>query len=308
MKRGRLPLTALRSFESAGRHLSFSRAAEELFVSQAAISRQIRELEETLKTTLFDRLHRKVALTEAGFHLLRQLTSSFDAIDAALSEIVASANVRSVTVSVEPSIASEWLVPRLDAFRKLHSDIDILVDADPRIIDFHADKADLAIRYSPKTTSWPDVESEMLAPVFDTPLLSPELLKSGPPLDSPDDLRRYPLVHEETRYYWDEWFKAAGGLDRAGLARGPLMMDMTLVLQAARRGHGVALGCLLLAQEDIINGTLVRPFRTRIPAGACWLVARDLKAMSESARIFSDWLRSEFAVSRERMAELDEAA
>ena len=283
MKRGRLPLTALRSFESAGRHLSFSRAAEELFVSQAAISRQIRELEDTLKTPLFDRLHRKVVLTEAGHHLLRQLTSSFDMMDAALTEITASASVATVTVSVEPSIASEWLVPRLGAFRKLHPDIDILVDADPRIIDFHADKADLAIRYSATKTSWPGTDVEMLAPVFDTPLISPELLKSGPPLQSPDDLRRYPLVHEETRFYWDEWFKAAGGLDRPGLARGPLMMDMSLVLQAARRGHGVALGCLLLAQEDIANGTLVRPFKTRIPAGACWLVARDLKALSEPA-------------------------
>src|SRR6187549_2349281 len=97
MKRGRLPLTALRSFESAGRHLSFSRAAEELYVSQAAISRQIRELEDTLKTPLFERLHRKVVLTEAGHHLQRQLTNSFDAIDTALSEIITNAGPSSVT-------------------------------------------------------------------------------------------------------------------------------------------------------------------------------------------------------------------
>jgi len=306
MKRGRLPLTALRSFESAGRHLSFSRAAEELFVSQAAISRQIRELEATLKTPLFDRLHRKVVLTDAGRHLLRQLTSSFDAIDAALSEITANTSATTVTVSVEPSIASEWLVPRLDEFRRLHPDIDVMVDADPRIIDFHADKADLAIRYSATKTSWPGTDAEMLAAVFDTPLLSPDLLKSGPKLASPDDLRRYPLVHEETRYYWDEWFKAAGGQESNGIARGPLMMDMSLVLQAARRGHGVALGCLLLAQEDIANGTLVRPFETRVPAGACWLVARNLKALSEPAERFADWLRLEFAKSRATMADLPE--
>ncbi len=308
MKRGRLPLTALRSFKSAGRHLSFSRAAEELFVSQAAISRQIRELEATLRTPLFDRLHRRVVLTDAGHHLLRQLTTSFDAIDAALSETTANTSASTVTVSVEPSIASEWLVPRLDAFRKLHPDIDILVDADPRVIDFHADKADLAIRYSASKTSWPGADAEMLAPVFDTPLLSPDLLKSGPPLTSPDDLRRYPLVHEETRYYWDEWFRAAGGHESKGLARGPLMMDMSLVLQAARRGHGVALGCLLLAQEDIANGTLVRPFQTRIPAGACWLVARNLKALNAPAERFADWVRSEFGKSRAMMADLTEVA
>jgi LysR family transcriptional regulator, glycine cleavage system transcriptional activator len=308
MKRGRLPLTALRSFESAGRHLSFSRAAEELFVSQAAISRQIRDLEVTLKAALFDRLHRKVVLTEAGHHLLRQLTSSFDAIDAALSEITTNAGASGVTVSVEPSIASEWLIPRLDRFRQLHPDIDILIDAEPRVIDFHADKADLAVRYSATKTSWPGTDAEKLISVFDTPMLSPGLLKSGPELSSPDDLRGYLLLHEETRHYWDRWFKAAGGHESPTIARGPLMTDMSLVLQAARRGHGVALGCLFLAHDDLENGALIRPFVTKIPSGACWLVARDLKALSEPAERVADWLRSEFATSRAAMAEVSAAA
>ncbi len=307
MKRGRLPLTALRSFEAAGRHLSFSRAAEELFVSQAAISRQIRQLETTLKTALFQRLHRKVALTETGHHLLRQLTSSFDAIDGALSEILAHAAPTTVTVSVEPSIALEWLIPRLDQFRNLHPDIDILLDANVRPIDFHAEKADLAIRYSARNTSWPDTDAEMLSPVFDTPLLSPALLKSGPALSSPDDLRRYPLLHEENRHYWDEWFRAAGGRESTMPARGPLMTEMSLVLQSARRGHGVALGCTLMAYKDIVDGTLLRPFKTSLPAGAYWLVSRDLKAVSEPAGRFANWLRSEFAKSRAAMAEVSEA-
>src|SRR5687768_17014546 len=116
MKRGRLPLTALRSFEAAGRHLSFSRAAEELYVSQAAVSRQIRELEALIGRPLFGRLHRRVELTDAGQELLRQLTQSFDAIDLKLTEIQANLQGELVKVSTEPFFAGAWLIPRLNRF------------------------------------------------------------------------------------------------------------------------------------------------------------------------------------------------
>lgn len=119
MKRGHLPLTALRSFEAAGRHLSFSRAAEELYVSQAAISRQIRELEAFLRQPLFFRHHRRVELTDTGRRLLDQLVRSFEGIDRLLSELTAAQTQSVVRVSVEPSLASEWLVPRLNRFREL---------------------------------------------------------------------------------------------------------------------------------------------------------------------------------------------
>ncbi|SFL01332.1 LysR substrate binding domain-containing protein [Mesorhizobium albiziae] len=146
MKRGRLPLTALRSFEAAGRHLSFSKAAEELFVSQAAISRQIRELEGFLGRPLFDRLHRRVALTDAGQNLLTQLTISFDDIDRRLSAIAGAPVDNVVKVSAEPSFAACWLVPRLFAFRQLRPDIDIAIDVDPRLVEFRTHEAELALR------------------------------------------------------------------------------------------------------------------------------------------------------------------
>lgn len=114
MKRGRLPLTALRSFEAAGRHLSFSKAAEELFVSQAAVSRQIRELEIVVGRPLFERLHRRVELTDSGRNLLEQLTKSFDDIDRRLNDVIVAPIENVVTVSVEPSLAASWLVPRLN--------------------------------------------------------------------------------------------------------------------------------------------------------------------------------------------------
>ena len=148
MKRSRLPLTALRSFEAAGRNASFSRAAEELHVSQAAISRQIRELETTLCAPLFERLHRKVVLTEAGKALLTQLTASFDGIERTLAEIAGRGQARTARVSSDASIAACWLIPRLDRFRRMNPDIDVVLDVDPRLIEFRADQAELALRFS----------------------------------------------------------------------------------------------------------------------------------------------------------------
>ena len=294
VKRGRLPLTALRSFEAAGRLRSFSRAAEELFVSQAAISRQIRELETTLKTPLFLRLHRKVELTETGHRLLGQLTRSFDAVDAAVSEILQASGPPTVRVSVEPALASSWLIPRLDRFRQLHPDIDVLIDVNPRIVDFHGGGPEIALRYSAQSTSWPDTDAERLRQLFDTPVLSASLARSGPPLTTPQDLRKYTLLHEENRRYWEKWFEKAGAPERDAPARGPQLADMALVLQAALRGHGVALGCLFLAHDDLASGALVRPFETKIGAGAYWMAARNLKALSEPAARFADWVRAEF--------------
>lgn len=297
MKRGRLPLTALRSFEAAGRHLSFSRAADELFVSQAAISRQIRELEQLLGTRLFERLHRKVVLTDAGALLLVQIIRSFDTIDGALTEITAGNAGKTVRVSVEPALASAWLVQRLDRFRKLHPDIDLLVDVNPKVISFHAGGPELAIRYSGSKTSWPDTDAQKLVQSFDTPMLSPKLRDTSAPIAAPDDLRMLTLLHEENRQYWDRWFAAADAASTGEPVRGPLLADMALVLQAAVRGHGVALGCTFLAGDDLAAGTLVAPFDTKIASGAYWLCARDLGRLSESGRLFSDWIKAEFSRS-----------
>lgn len=295
MKRGRIPLTALRSFEAAGRHLSFSRAAEELFVSQAAISRQVRELESLLKTPLFHRLHRKVELTEAGGALLSRITASFDNIDAALTELVQRGGPKTVRVSVEPALASNWLVPRLNRFRELRPDIDVLIDVSPRIVDFHGGGPELALRYSAERTSWPDTQVQKLLDLYDTPMLSPELLRKGPAVERAGDLRRHTLLHEENRRYWDRWFEAAGAEIAAEPIRGPSLADMALVLQAALRGHGVALGCTFLAQDDLESGALVASFPIRIAAGYYWLAARDFNALPEPAQAFAAWVKAEFA-------------
>ena len=298
MKRGRLPLTALRSFETAGRHLSFSRAAEELFVSQAAISRQIRELETFLHQPLFMRLHRRVELTDTGRRLLDQLVRSFDDIDRLLSELVASPPQSVVRVSVEPSLAALWLVPRLNRFRQLRPDIDVSLEVDPRLIEFRSGQPELALRFSPRSTSWPRSEAEQLASTVDSPVLSPALLASGPPLEKPIDLRHYTLLPEENRQGWARWFEAAGVPADAVPARGPMLADASLSRQAALLGHGVALGDLLQIGDELASGALVKPFDIDVASGAYWLVARNLRDLSEPASAFADWIRNEFANGR----------
>ncbi|SFK51452.1 LysR family transcriptional regulator, glycine cleavage system transcriptional activator [Mesorhizobium albiziae] len=299
MKRGRLPLTAMRSFEVAGRLLSFSRAAEELFVSQAAISRQIRELEAFIGKPLFERLHRGVVLTEAGRFLLEPLTASFDDLDRRLSQIIAEPAQAELRISVEPSFAAGWLVPRLHRFREQHPDVDIAVEADVRLVEFRTHEAELAIRFGAVARTWRRTEARHLFDCRTTPVLAPGLLASGPPLGSPVDLRHYTLLHEYDRKYWATWFQAAGLPDFAS-QKGPVYPVAAQAIHAAKLGHGVALCDLVLDGEDIRLGTLVRPFEIEVPDGAYWLVAPDFRRLSRPAKAFADWIVQELASATEQ--------
>jgi LysR family glycine cleavage system transcriptional activator len=294
MKRGRLPLTALRSFEAAGRHLSFSRAAEELFVSQAAISRQIRELEALIGCTLFERLHRRVELTDAGQELLRQLTQSFDAIDHRLTEIQTRAGGGIVKVSTEPFFGGSWLTPRLNRFQEANAGIDVAVDVSPRLVEFRTHEADLAIRYGATQRAWPRTQARHLFQSIAAPMLSPGLLANGPPLRTSADLAGYTLLHEENRDGWARWFRAAG-VESVSAQRGPILPDGTLTTRAAALGHGVALGDLFLNIAELRSGELVQPFSVTIPFGDYWLVAPDLDTLNPSAKAFANWLMEEVA-------------
>lgn len=293
MKRGRLPLTALRSFEVAGRLLSFTRAAEELFVSQAAISRQIRELEASIGRPLFERRHRAVVLTDDGASLLATLTDAFDRIDASLSALAGSTVSQVVTISVEPSFAVLWMVPNLAEFRALHPDIDVRIEADPRLVEFRANEAVLAVRHGSSGGAWPRVEARHLAGVEMVPVIAPSLLQTGTPLNRPEDIQQFELLHEENRRVWADWFRIA---DAPGDScdRGPMLADGHLVMQAALRGHGAALCDRLFAEEEIAAGRLVQPFDIRLPFGAYYLVTRNFHTLSRPAATLADWLLSRF--------------
>lgn len=288
MKRGRLPLTALRSFEVAGRLQSFTLAAGELFISQAAVSRQVRELEALVGQPLFTRGHRSVTLTPTGATLLSVLTDAFDTIGDRLDTMRDQEKTANLGISVEPSFAACWLVPNLPAFQKDNPDIDISIDADSRLVEFRRHEASLAIRHSATATSWPRVESRHLCDVVLTPALSPELLAKGPPVESPADLMAYDFLHEENRDLWHQWFLNAGLPLRP--ERGLIYADGGLVRQAATRGQGVALVDTLFAKGDIAEGLLIRPFETTLPYGSYWLVARSFLALSPAAKRFADWL------------------
>jgi LysR family glycine cleavage system transcriptional activator len=293
MKRGRLPLTALRSFEVAGRLLSFTRAAEELFVSQAAISRQIRELEASIGRPLFERRHRAVVLTDDGASLLATLTDAFDRIDASLSTLAESTVSHVVTVSIEPSFAALWMIPNLLEFRELHPDIDVRIESDPRLVEFRANEAALAIRHGSSGGLWPRTEARHLADVEMVPVIAPSLLRTGEPLIQAADIQQFELLHEENRRVWADWFRMAGAPeDRCD--RGPVLADGYLVMQAALRGHGVALCDRLFAGEEIAAGRLVQPFDMGLPFGAYYLVARNFKALPRPADALANWLLSRF--------------
>lgn len=294
MKRGRLPLTALRSFEVAGRLMSFTRAAEELFVSQAAVSRQIRDLEASLGHALFERRRRAVALTPEGGDLLRVLTESFDRIDGALSAIASREAAASVTISVEPSFAALWMVPNLPAFRSLHPEIEVSIESDPRLVEFRGNETVLALRHGSARSAWPRTEARLLVRTSMIPVLSPSLLERGTPLRTPADIRQFDLLHEENRSYWQDWFRMAGAPGESG-DRGPVFADGGLVLQAALRGHGAALSDPIFFAEDLRSGRLVAPFDVRMPCGAYYLVARSFRNLPKPAAAFAEWLVAQFA-------------
>lgn len=294
MKRGRLPLTALRSFESAGRLKSFTAAAEELFVSQAAVSRQIRDLETLLGQPLFERIHRGVVLTDHGEKLLAVLTSSFDAIDGALTDVTDAAGMERVAISSEPSFAALWLVPHLQAFRILHPDVEVVIDSDPRPIEFRASQAEIAIRFSDRQTSWPRTEAVPLIETKMIPIAASDATGGGGSIRKPADLHGQTLLHDENRDIWGRWFRSAG-LEPPENERGPVFADGALVLQAVLRGHGVGLIDQIFAEEETTAGRIVKLFDVDFPCGAYFVVARDFARLSPGAKTFVDWIRGEFA-------------
>lgn len=294
MKRGRLPLTALRSFESAGRLQSFTAAADELFVSQAAISRQIRDLESLLGRSLFQRLHRGVALTQDGTKLLHILISAFDEIDGALTDIGSAGKIGKVAISSEPTFAALWLVPHLQDFRTLHPEIEVVIDSDPRKIEFRAHQAEIAIRYSDVRTAWARTEAKTLIQTSMVPVAAPHIVAGNRPIHTPADLAEQTLLHDENRDIWSQWFRTAG-IAPPEHERGPVLADGALVLQAVLRGHGIGLIDSIFADDEIASGRIVALFDFDFPCGAYFLVARDFRRLSPGAQKFVDWITGRFA-------------
>ncbi len=285
------PLTALRAFEAAARHLSFSRAADELNVTHAAVSHQIKALEAHLGVPLFRRLTRAVRLTDAGRAYLPVLREAFDAIAEATGRIAVGEDDGRLTVSATPAFAARWLVPRLGRFYAAHPKIDVRLDPSMALTDFLRDDVDIAIRYG--RGDWPGLRIERLLSLDMFPVCSPALLDGPEPLRAPADLARHTLLHDDLREDWPRWLVAAGvtGID---LTRGPTFNETSLIMQAAAAGLGVAIAVSALVAADLAEGRLVRPFEIAVAEEAgFYLVYPEASAARAKVRAFRDWMLAE---------------
>lgn len=289
-------LNALRAFEAAARHLSIAEAADELHVTSAAISHQIRHLEDHLGMPVFQRNGRNLTLTDAGQAGLPAIREGFALLTAAMDAIDSLGETGSLAISVAPSFATKWLLPRLHRFEAQHPEIDIKVNASMQLCDFARDGIDVAIRYGAGT--YPELISEKLIQESLIPVCSPELLASAP-LGRPDDLKNHTLLHDESPDNdpscpnWEMWLRAAGIHD-IDASRGPRFNQSSMVLEAAMLGRGIALAKSTLAAADIASGRLVRPLPGHSPVGfAYYLVAPKSKLNLPKVSFFRDWLCDE---------------
>ena len=274
----RLPsLNALRAFAVAGQHLSFTKAATELHVTQAAISHQIKTLEDQLGIKLFRRAPRGLMLTEAG---QAYLPSDAGGI---------------LTVSVLPSFAARWLVPRLRRFRRAHPDIDLRVAAEDRLTEFERDGVDVAIRYG--AGNYAGLHTTAIFGESFFPVCSPDLTLGSKPLREPADLRHHTLLHDDVRMDWPMWLLAAGVADEVDANRGQSFNDSSLLLQAAADGQGVALGRSTLVADDLEAGRLVKPFSISLPSHyGYYLVYPENYVGRPKVTAFETWLTDEAGV------------
>ena len=291
------PLNALRVFEAAARHLSFTKAAEELHVTPGAVSQQIKALEDYLQTPVFRREKRALLLTDEAQASLPVLREAFDKLSEAGKILEARADSGRLTVSVAPSFASKWLVPRLDKFQTENPDIDIWVSADMELVDFAVDDIDLAIRYG--AGRYPGLVSDHLMAEQIIPVCSPQLLDGEHPINQPADLFHHTLLHDscadkdESCPTWPMWLKAAGLCHRQG-DRGLKFNQSSLVIEAAVAGKGVALAKSTLAQADLDAGRLAIPFEMTTPTNFAYYVVRPpSKATSPTVKAFVEWLKQE---------------
>ena len=285
------PLNALRAFEAAARHLSFTRAAGELHVTQAAISHQVKALEAHLGRPLFRRLNRALVLTEDAQMYLAGLREAFDMMDAATARLVAGESRGVLTVSVLPSFAAKWLVPRLGRFREAHPGIDVRLAPSHELVDFARDDVDIGIRAG--AGHYPGLRTVRLLAEDMFPVCAPALIDGQPPLRAPADLRRHTLLHDDGYAAWGLWLRAAGA-SAVEAEQGPIFLDASMALLAAAAGQGVALARGELAGGDLAEGRLVRPFALSLPAEfAYYVVCPEAYAERPKIRAFREWLLAE---------------
>lgn len=302
MNRRLPPLGALRAFEAAARHESFAKAADELAVTPAAVSQQIRQLEADLGVSLFRRLPRGLVLTQTGRSALPELGKAFAHLVRAVEGVRGGSLVGPLVVSVIPSFAGRWLVPRLGRFIEAYPEIEITIRAELRNVDFAREDVDLGIRYGKGI--YPGLATRLLLTEDVFPVCAPGLLAGERPLRRLDDLRHHTLLHdrqlssEEPSLYWRTWLRDAG-VDGWDFDRGPGFTDSLMMMTACESGLGVALGRGGLCADELASGRLVRPFGHSRPADySYYVVVPEGHAEAPRMRAFLGWLEEEAVGSR----------
>lgn len=291
MSRRLPPLNALRAFEAGARHLSFTRAADELFVTQAAVSHQVKTLEESLGVKLFKRLPRKLVLTDEGRALLPVVSESFARIADAAERITAGAQSQILNVTLTPAFAAKWLTPRFSRFWQRHPEIDLRLHHSISLIDFAREDMDMGVRAG--RGEWPGLEAEFLLPIDLTPVCSPALLDGPHPLRTPSDLRHHTLLHEDNQEDWVQWIRLAGVTD-VDPRSGRVFNDSPSMIQVALDGQGVALGRTALIADDFRSGKLVRPFDLELSSEVAYHIIYPPGALAlPKVKAFRDFLLEE---------------
>lgn len=290
MPRALPPLNSLRAFEVAARHLSFTRAAEELNVTQAAVSHQVKALEARLGVALFRRLPKGLLLTEEGHALLPDLRDAFDRLAQAVDRVGRSGATGSLTISLLTTFALGWLVPRLPRFQVEHPSIDVRLTTSARLVNFAIEDVDVAIRYG--AGGWAGLRCDKIFDDVVTPLCGRRFKDK---LRKPPDVLSLPLLHEQYEHDWRTWFNAAG-LSAGHLKPGPVFDSTRVAIEGAIAGVGIAVGAPFLFLPEISAGLLFQPFDLVVPNGkAYWLVSPEVTAERPKIKAFRDWILAETA-------------
>ena len=292
------PLNTLRAFDAAARHESFTRAAEELCVTQAAVSQQVKVLEATLGLKLFSRERKRLVTTDAGREYLAVVRDALDRIATGTDRLRRGRASDVLTVSASPDFAAKWLVPRLGRFAKAHPEIDLRVSSALKQVDFAQDGVDLAIRHG--NGQWPGRDAVRLCSERLFAVCSPKLLSDRNPITQPSDVLKFPLLRLDGWTTWTQWFEAAG-LSPPAL-RGPVLNQASMLIDAAVDGQGIALARTALASGDLLKGRLLAPLdiSLRMPK-TYWIVCPQMVAREPKVMAFRDWMLAEVAEDARRL-------
>lgn len=302
------PLNSLRAFESTARHLSFTKGANELNVTAGAVSQQVKVLEEYLGLKLFKRQNRMVSLTQEALMLLPYLTEGLDKLVEGMDAIHSYQLDKPLTITLPPTFAARWLMPRLMSFQKRHPEIDVRIDATYKVVDIINEDIDAGIRFG--TGNYSGMNSDFLFSQSVILVCSPDLLKQGSKLqdqklEKAEDLKDFTLLHCDysltptwQQPSWDVWFQMAG-LDNIDTTRGVHFAQHDLLVQAAIEGQGVALVARISAAKAIKDGLLVQPFDSHIPLdNSYYFIYPKAKANLPRIRAFRNWLLEEVKESK----------